>query len=135
MGHWKDVFCSGKIPQEFLGTVLFLERVIGRIYSTLFLFSFYFSITTNSFLPGIIVHYTLCIPVRWVYFEPDGQQTCIMPPCTLDSLANFSQMQNRQKVQLLGNTDFLPLTWRQYINIQEMYNLATGCMSECNVTL
>lgn len=58
-----------------------------------------------------------------------------MPLCILDSLANVSQTQNRQEVQFLGNTDFLLLTWRQNINIQEMYNLAPGHMSECNVTL
>lgn len=59
---------------------------------------------------------------------PDGQQ--LQPPCILDSLANFSQMQI-QEVQLLGGTDFLPLTWRQNSNIQEKYDLFSNRACEC----
>lgn len=70
-----------QFPQEFLGTVLFSERVIKRIYSSVFFFSFYFSITMNSFLTGIIVHYSSLyssqVGLSWVL--PNGQQ--LQPPC------------------------------------------------------
>lgn len=116
--------------QEFLGTVLFSERVMNRIHFSVFLLSFCFSITMNSFLPGIIVHYTLFVLQAGDFVLSHAWwPTNLQPPCILDSLANFSQMQNRQEVQFLGSTDFLPLSWRQNSNIQEMYNLFSnrGC--------
>lgn len=130
MGHWKDLFWS-------ISTGIFWQYfVFGKSdkknlflsFLTLFL---YFCITMNSFLPVVFDHYTSFVLQSGDFVLSHAWwQTNLQPPCILDSPANVSHMQNRQGVQFLGNAGFLPLTWRQNSNIQEMYHLFSNRASE-----